>query len=552
MSEEPSLIGQVLGGRLKIVRSLGEGGMGTVYEAVHTIIGSRAAVKLLHPKYSQNADAIRRFYREARAAAAIGHPSIVGVHDVGVTPAGAHFLVMEILPGESLAQRLEYDRRLPVAYMCYLACQVLSGLAAAHGKGIVHRDLKPENIYLVETGTPLPGVKILDFGISRIVGAAVAQEGFTRITQTGIVIGTPEYMSPEHAAGKKDVDHRTDLYALGVILYECLTGVAPFEGANPAHVLSLIHSADPVRPRKLAPDLPEKLEAVVLRAMAKNRELRFQSAWEMFNALIPYVSEQALASVPLPEKPKGGLPVMVDDDAATNVVGQQGGMEEATAAGGSLGVDGPTEVDPEAQAAVPAPDAAPAGPPSAAAARSGVPGRAVYVGAAIAVLILGLGAGGIYAYAPYVMGNADDEGDPSVPRARQLDAGAMAVTAGGRAADADEAVREAAAAPEVPPEPLSADVFVRLEPLPLGAKVYLDGRAVSQLPLKLPRGSTPHSIRVVKGDAEFLEEFAPEQDLTLEVKLAPRRRGPRDGGVGQEGDPISGGNKVPYTPGFLE
>jgi serine/threonine protein kinase len=226
---------------------------------------------------------------------------------------------------------------------------VLSGLASAHAKGIVHRDLKPENIHLVETGTPLPGIKILDFGISRVVGAIVAEEGLTRITKTGTVIGTPEYMSPEHAAGQKDVDHRTDLYAMGVILYECLTGQLPFDGMSPAHTLSLIHSSEPVRPRKIVPDLSEKLESIVLRAMAKRRELRFQSAWEMFNALVPYVSEQALARVPIPEKPTSGLPIMVDPDGPTttersDAIGDE--VTETEPMGGAMGMeDAPTEVD---------------------------------------------------------------------------------------------------------------------------------------------------------------------------------------------------------------
>ena len=203
MKGQDPWVGQVLGGRLRLTRLLGAGGMGSVYEAEHVTIGARAAVKLLHPEYASRADAIKRFQREAQSAASIGHENIVKVTDDGQAPNGAPYLVMELLPGESLADRLDAEPKPGLAFTAYVACQVLSGLAAAHDARIVHRDLKPENI--------------LDFGLSKVISAGIFGTEPTRITKTGVVFGTPEYMSPEHARGARDVDHRTDLYAMGVV-----------------------------------------------------------------------------------------------------------------------------------------------------------------------------------------------------------------------------------------------------------------------------------------------------------------------------------------------
>ncbi|MBN1774275.1 MAG: serine/threonine protein kinase [Deltaproteobacteria bacterium] len=221
--------GQIVGEKYRLSRLIGEGGMGEVYEAQHTIIGRRCAVKFLHPEMARQAEVVTRFVREAQAASAIGHRGIIDIYDVGTTPDGAPYLVMEFLEGASLGGRLETSGRLPVHTAVEIVAQVLSALRVAHQRGIVHRDLKPDNIYLVESpGSPMV-VKLLDFGISKMT---VVGDGQQRMTQTGAVLGTPVYMSPEQAAGRSDADHRLDIYAMGVILFELLTGRLPYGGTN--------------------------------------------------------------------------------------------------------------------------------------------------------------------------------------------------------------------------------------------------------------------------------------------------------------------------------
>jgi serine/threonine-protein kinase len=262
------------------VRSiLGEGGMGTVYEAEHITIGRSVAVKVLHPNQARKKDAVRRFHQEARAAGAIGHPNICEVYDLGTLDDGSPYLVMERLTGETLADRIAAEGGLPFDDVIDILVQVLSGLVAAHEKGIVHRDIKPENVFLTKrVGCP-PICKLLDFGVSKVIGSLIGgKDEDLELTRTGMVMGTPYYMSPEQARGDRNLDARVDLYACGVILYEALTGRRPFTAANYNALLLQILSTKPKPARDFRPALPAGFDAVLDKALARNRDDRYRTA----------------------------------------------------------------------------------------------------------------------------------------------------------------------------------------------------------------------------------------------------------------------------------
>ncbi|HEY4393682.1 MAG TPA: serine/threonine-protein kinase [Polyangia bacterium] len=268
------------------VRSiLGEGGMGAVYLAEHPFMGRKAAIKVLRRELAEDQGLVERFMNEARAANAIHHPNIIDIIDVGVLPSGIPYLMMEFLDGESLAKRIERQVRMPVAEAVDAATQTAAALHAAHGKGIVHRDLKPDNLFLVpDDGKPFgTRVKVLDFGIAKLRGEL---SGSGAKTQSGSVMGTPPYMSPEQCRGiTEEIDHRTDVYALGIIVYEMLTGAPPFMSAGWGDVV-LMHVTKPVPPpRSKNPDIPAALEAVILKALAKLADDRWPSMAEMDAAL---------------------------------------------------------------------------------------------------------------------------------------------------------------------------------------------------------------------------------------------------------------------------
>ncbi len=278
------LAGKKIGEKYVVRSVLGEGGMGTVYEAEHLGIGRLVAVKVLHPAQARKKVAVKRFHQEARAAGAIGHPNICEVYDLGTLDDGSPYLVMEKLVGETLADRIASEGGLPFDEVIDFLTQVLSGLVAAHEKGIVHRDIKPENIFLTRrVGCP-PVAKILDFGVSKMIGPALSVplnehgEEEMDLTRPGMVMGTPFYMSPEQARGDRNLDARVDLYACGIMLYEALTGRRPFLANTYTQLLMLILSASPKAVREIRPGLPVQFDRVVEKAMARKREDRYQTA----------------------------------------------------------------------------------------------------------------------------------------------------------------------------------------------------------------------------------------------------------------------------------
>lgn len=276
----------MLDGRYRIVRPLGEGGMGVVYEAEHLLLRRRVAVKLLHPRYASVPEAVRRFVREARAVAAVGHQGIVDVLDFGSVD-GRAYLVMELLAGETLADRLDREGTLSIERACHITAQALSAISAAHAAGVVHRDLKPENIFLVRPESGRDQVKLLDFGISKVQSL---EGDDCRTTGNGNPLGTPGYMAPEQWMCAPDVDHRADLYSLGVMLYEMLTAELPFDAeVRGEQFIKVVVSQELPRPvAELRSDATEELDRVLLRALARKKTERFQRAGEFYAALGPF------------------------------------------------------------------------------------------------------------------------------------------------------------------------------------------------------------------------------------------------------------------------
>ena len=282
--QQDLLIGQTIGNYL-VTQRLGEGGMGAVYLAEHPSIGKKVALKVLHSEFSSNQDIAARFFNEAKAVNDIGHPNIVDIVDFGIIQAGPNreqlvYFIMEYLAGLTLSQLLRAESPLPPERALAIALQVADALAASHKCGIVHRDLKPDNIILMQRGRERDFVKLLDFGIAKLT----SDQPGSRRTRTGIVMGTPAYMSPEQCEGRGNIDHRTDVYALGIVLYEMLVGRVPFIGEGYGEIL-VQHLTQPPVPLSQYRMMNPHLEAVVMKALEKRADLRYPTMEEMMHAM---------------------------------------------------------------------------------------------------------------------------------------------------------------------------------------------------------------------------------------------------------------------------
>ena len=349
-------VGRTAGGKYKLVRLLGSGGMGEVYEALHSVVGRRFAIKFLHPDLAGNTEIVARFQREAQAAGSLENENIAAVVDAGAADDGAPYLVMEYLEGEDLAHLLFRSGSLPVPRAAYIMIQACRGLAAAHERKIVHRDLKPENLFICKRNDGSDLVKVLDFGIAKL---HVGGTG-TGLTHTGATMGTPFYMSLEQARGAKEVDHRTDIYSLGVILYEILTGAKPHPGESYNEILYHVISNEPTHLDTVRAGLPAGLAAVVHKAMAREASDRYVSVVELMESLIPFagrsvtplrtslnVTAQSPVSIPNLPVPTAPLPpppepepveVAEDNEPEDNVDGVSWSHSRLLLFGGGAGI----------------------------------------------------------------------------------------------------------------------------------------------------------------------------------------------------------------------
>jgi serine/threonine-protein kinase len=534
--------GQTIEGKYRLTRMLGEGGMGAVYEAHHTIINRRCAVKFLHPEIAANAEAVARFIREAQAAASIRHKGIVEVYDVGKAEDGAPYLVMEFLEGQSLGDHLTQNPRLAVKDAIGILVHALSALAPAHRRGIVHRDIKPDNLYIVPDEDGKPTVKLLDFGISKM--STTAANPVDRMTRTGTVLGTPYYMAPEQAAGKSDIDARADLYSMGVILYEALTGRVPFEGDNYNQLILKIFTETPPRPRDLNPEISEAVEAVILKSMARDKEERYADAESMIRALVSLLDDAGKTHFNLPLRNTAAVQRL-----SRTPIGSLQAHPAAT---------------PLAQVALPTAGATIGPVPGSS--RKGLAiglGVAALVAVAAVVLFLAFGRGGSQdssgAKPPTPPVAAADAGlavPPVEPVVAPLpDAAPVAAPDTSPAAAPDAAPVEPPALPENLPTlqtPTASEQIVRIafaEPLPDGSRIVWDGTEVplALVPFPVPKGEAMKTLEVrAPGFKPFRTYVVPNQDQTF--TLERQAAAPVRTDAGGTARPDAGGTTVIITP----
>src|SRR5580658_11043077 len=299
--------GHVIDGKYRLVRIIGTGGMGAVYEGENTLIRRRVAIKVLHAANTNSVESVRRFEREAQAAGQIGNDHILEVLDLGSLPNGDRYLVMEYLDGETLAERIERHGRLTPAQIAPIARQFLEALVSAHAAGIIHRDLKPENIFIPRSKAGRTDfVKLIDFGISKF--SRPFKEGEHRMTRANAVLGTPCYMSPEQARGASETDVRSDIYSCGVILYESVSGRLPFEGESFNDLMFKIALSDAPSPLTFVPSLDPDFAWLINHAIARDPEGRFASAQEFAEALDEWMRKNALTETLSLPRPSDAFP----------------------------------------------------------------------------------------------------------------------------------------------------------------------------------------------------------------------------------------------------
>jgi tRNA A-37 threonylcarbamoyl transferase component Bud32 len=490
--------GDLLDERYRLVRKLAEGGMGAVYLAEHKDIGGKLAVKLLRSEFAESVLFLRRFRREARANAAIRHRNIVKVFDAGVAPWGEPYMVMEYLEGESLRALIGRSGPLPLQFAVEIARQALEGLAATHEAGIIHRDLKPDNLILVYEGGENPTVKIIDFGISKFVS-----DPGIEITWSGIVLGTARYMSPEQAEGDGEVDHRTDLYSMGVVLYLALTGAFPHAGPGQGETLAEVLRRPPIPPSEHCAGFPDDASRFLMKALAHDPRERYQSAREMGEALAGVELEGECAARSVPALREGDLGA---------VVGDLGDLGETMPAG------------PAAQRVMLRARPAPRRQSEARewiAAKGDRPRRPLRI-LAVALLIVATGLG----VAALIRFGALTE----------LSSGLAVRPVPGARAPSPSPAGPRVSEPAEPPRSRTGGVTVTMEGAPLGSLVYWDGVLVPMNPFRVERRETIVPLRV---EADGYESFSiavlPAEDQIVHVAMAPakaaskRRTGSRRG-----------------------
>ena len=533
------LIGTLVSDRYRVLRKLGEGGMGRVYEAQHELIGKRVALKCLNAEYATHPVVVERFKREARAATAVGNEHIVDVTDLGDLPDGSPFIVMEHLAGRELAALIA-EGPLTLGRAVRILDQVCDALAAAHAKGIVHRDLKPENIFLVPRGGNEDFVKVLDFGISKM---KEPEETSPSLTRTGMAMGTPQYMSPEQAQGKMSTDHRTDVYALGVILYRMLTGEVPFTAESFPMLIVAIVTQDAPSVLLLRPELPGAMDGIVRRALARDVDERFQTVQELALALAPFrhVEEPPRRVVTVP-KTRLSLDGTVPGKLVPKRPAEpQGRPSAAPTVGGvapaALAPAVPVPVPWTEGVGLPPSDSLPSPPRGEVTSVENAITRGpswLRPAALIAVVLAGVVL--FFRLRQPVEPVPNPRGD-STPEAI-IDAPPESTTP------------DALASP--PPPDAAPEVRVRLSVLPAGARIFLDDREFPN-PLDSPRPRSLEPVRVrmeLEGHETIERMIVFDSDARLEITLVPSAGRPSGGSTaGSSGTMRAGSDPTPPASG---
>ncbi|MGF1468710.1 MAG: protein kinase [Sandaracinaceae bacterium] len=513
------LLGEVLDGRYRIEELLGEGGMGVVYRATHVTLNKPLALKVLKRDVSKNPEVMERFRREAQSASAIGSPHIIDISDFGRLADGSTYFVMELLDGPSLTEALDAQAPMPEERIYPIAVQLTEGLGAAHERGIIHRDLKPDNVHLVRQGDRADFVKVLDFGIAKVSTGADK-----KLTQAGQVFGSPHYMSPEQCTGR-EVDRRTDVYALGVILYEMACGRVPFDADNLMGVLTKHGYEQPIAPREMPPPtvVSPGLEAVILKCLAKAPEARYQTMGELRADLV------ALQA--------GHTPEAVAEAVGGSVPARHG-------------------IDPDAVSRLTMQPASPASIPGA----RRLPSRTLLAALAL-VLTGGLVALGVVV-APGLglrtaVEPASDEPAPSSDRQTEASEPSLVVPAeaGTIPSSPTEERRTPSVAPDLPGTP--TPIVVSTDPS--GAEVSADGAVLGNAPVEVPRPATDEPVEITLRHPGYQERTvrlahlsAPSVRIVLQpVPARSRARRPPRSGDGASGTRPSGPRR-PATPSQMD
>ncbi len=524
----------MLDSRYRIDHLLGVGGMGEVYAGCHVPLQKTVAIKVLRAELAETPDMVERFQREAVAASRIGHENIVQVTDIGQTPDGAPFLVMEYLEGQDLGKRIDSRGRLPVGRACYLCTEILAAIGAAHAAGIIHRDLKPENIFLARQSR-CEQVKILDFGISRIAGTG---EPVRRLTHTGVVLGTPMYMAPEQASGEVEVTPAADIYAIGAILYEMITGHEPFDGGTYNAVIVKVVMGELVPPRHHVPELDPAVDAIIRTAMALQPAERYPSAAAFAQALAPYVilpqSDQSFPGLSPASPTATTASLRSNPDAAATgrdhrptALAQTQPSQELLAPPDTLPARAPGAA---AAPSAPGPAAtAAAGPTAAVPARPA--GRSRLWWAAVP-LLAAAGAG----VAWWQISQAPAAADPAEP-ADRAPAAAVAAPPDPTSAPAAPTVPSNAAAPDA-----QSLVTITFHLSPDDATVVIDGAELAGRELVRPRSSGPVEVEVRRDGYEPKQrtvELGGDREIEFVLEPVPepssRTRRTRRGGTSRGG-----------------